>query len=91
MLLLVQEYTGWYRRGTLERIRQHIRVRFLGLMPNEAARELERAEAKSLQRYLSTTGGKKKSSWQDDDEAPEPELNVEESGTSNNLSENYLV
>lgn len=56
-------------------------------MPNEAARELERAEAKSLQRYLSATGAKRKSSWQDNDEAPEPELNVDESGTSNNLFE----
>ncbi|CAM6048383.1 unnamed protein product [Sphagnum compactum] len=35
------EYTGWFRRATLERIRQHIRVRFLALMPGEVARDFQ--------------------------------------------------
>lgn len=48
----------------MERLRQHIRVRFLGLMPGEVARELQRVEAKSLQRYLSTAN--KTVRWKDD-------------------------
>jgi len=50
------EYTGWFRRATLERIRQHIRVRFLALIPGEVARELELVEARSLQRFKSGKG-----------------------------------
>jgi hypothetical protein len=53
---LLQEYTGWFRRATLERIRQHIRVRFLALIPGEVARELELVEARSLQRFKAGKG-----------------------------------
>lgn len=54
------EYTGWYRRSTLERLRHHIRVRFLDLMPAELAREIQ-----SLQRISSKTV-----TWKGDDEIP---------------------
>ena len=84
MFLLPQEYTGWYRRTTLERLREHIRARFMGLMPDELARELQ-----GLPRYTPL----KTVTWKEDEEVrnnyeaphdsefPEPEPNVGETGT----------
>ncbi|KAJ7536244.1 hypothetical protein O6H91_12G062100 [Diphasiastrum complanatum] len=47
------EFSGWFRRSTLERIRQHVRLRFVSLIPGDAARALEVLEQKSLERFKS--------------------------------------
>lgn len=90
-ILLTQEYTGWYRRTTLERLREHIRARFMGLMPDELARELQ-----GLPRYAPS----KTVTWAEDkefprnyeaphvNEDPEPEPNVDGAGIWHNIQYN---
>ncbi|XP_024544941.1 general transcription factor 3C polypeptide 5 isoform X2 [Selaginella moellendorffii] len=50
------ESTGWFRRGTLERMRQHVRLRFLALIPGDAARALEETETKNFERFKNKAG-----------------------------------
>eukprot|EP00249_Psilotum_nudum_P021284 c28050_g1_i2 orf=454-2187(-) len=44
------EYTGWFRRATIERLRRQIRVRFLALLPGDDAKVLLQHELRNLQR-----------------------------------------
>lgn len=42
------EYTGWFSRSTIVRMRHHIRVRYLSLIPGDEARDLEQFESRKL-------------------------------------------
>lgn len=42
------EYTGWFKRSTIVRLRHHIRIRFLSLIPGNIARDLEQLESRKL-------------------------------------------
>lgn len=63
-LLVPQEYTGWFRRSTLDQLRDHIRARFMGLMPDELARESQGLPRQSWAPVLKTV------TWKDDVGAP---------------------
>lgn len=77
-----QEYTGWFKRSTLDKLRDHIRARFMGLMPDELVRELQGLPRQSW------APSSKKVTWKDDesvvnnDVAPPPSHPlVDETGT----------
>jgi len=62
--MVPQEYTGWFRRSTLDQLRDHIRARFMGLMPDELARELQGLPRSSWAPSLKTI------TWKDNEDAP---------------------
>lgn len=45
---ICDEFTGWFERSTIVRIRSHIRMRYLSLIPGDNARHLEQSEFKKL-------------------------------------------
>ncbi|KAH9304773.1 hypothetical protein KI387_009177, partial [Taxus chinensis] len=51
-----RQSTGWFSRSTFDRLRLHVRVRFLSLLPSDAAKTLVQSEAKILERCKRRAG-----------------------------------
>ncbi|XP_057824264.2 uncharacterized protein LOC131036397 isoform X2 [Cryptomeria japonica] len=51
-----RQSTGWFSRSTFDRLRLHVRVRFLSLLSSDAARTLVLSESRILERYKRRAG-----------------------------------
>lgn len=51
-----RQSTGWFSRTTFDNLRLHVRVRFLSLLPGEAAKALVQSETRILERYKRRSG-----------------------------------